>query len=76
MSMIRALQVLGIFLILESVVVAQPDLNTCSSPGVLFGGENGTPVSISDSILITENLLVEDIHVSIDISHTFMNMGT
>lgn len=72
MLMIRALQVLCLFLMLESVVVAQPDLKICSSPGALFGGENGTPVSISDSILINENLLIEDVHVSVDISHTFV----
>ncbi|MGE4619716.1 MAG: proprotein convertase P-domain-containing protein [Planctomycetota bacterium] len=72
MSVIRAVLALSLFLILQSVVVAQPDLETCSSPGTLFGGENGTPVSISDSILITENLLIEDIHVRIDISHAFI----
>ncbi|MEC9475647.1 MAG: endonuclease/exonuclease/phosphatase family protein [Planctomycetota bacterium] len=72
MSVIRAVLVLCLSLFPGSVVVAQSDLEICSAPGIPFGGDNGTPVSISDSILISQNLLIEDVHVSVDISHAFV----
>lgn len=58
--------------VISGGVLAQPDLEVCSSPALDFGGENGTPVSISDSLVINEDLLIEDLHVSVDISHGFV----
>ena len=51
---------------------AQQGIEYCSSPGTSFGGENGTPISISDSILVSDSMTIDDMHVSIDISHGFV----
>ena len=59
-------------LLATAPVIAQSGNETCSSPGIIFGGETGTPVSISDSIQINDNLNIEDLHVRVDISHGFV----
>ena len=63
---------LGAMLLATAPVIAQSGNETCSSPGTIFGGETGTPVSISDSIQINDSLIIEDLHVRVDISHGFV----
>ena len=63
---------LGAILLATAPVIAQSGNETCSSPGTIFGGETGTPVSISDSIQINDSLIIEDLHVRVDISHGFV----
>ena len=72
MSVIRTSLILVWMWVISGGVFAQPDLEVCSSPDLDFGGENGTPVSISDTLVISDDLLIEDFHVSVDISHGFV----
>ena len=72
-KLLQALTLLvGFIMFPTESLKSQPALEDCSSPGVIFGGENGTPVSISDSIIVTDSLTIQDLHVSVDISHGFV----
>ena len=68
----RAIPVLLLILFPVIPALGQSGNQTCSSPGTIFGGETGTPVSISDSIQINDSLIIEDLHVRVDISHGFV----
>lgn len=61
-----------IFVVLGSPLWSQPDVEQCSTPGVGFGGEFGTPPMITDSLSVASQHVIADLQVSVDISHTFI----
>lgn len=49
-----------------------PDSQSCSSPGAPFGGEFGTPPLLQDTIVVTDDLSIQDLHVRMEITHAFI----
>jgi len=60
------------FLISSASVIAQPDARVCRNPGLAFGGAEGTPVSVTDAMEVTEDVTIGALHVVVDISHSWV----
>lgn len=50
----------------------QPDVEVCSVPGLSFGGASGTPTDISDTLTVTDDFIVADVQLFVDVSHSFI----
>lgn len=44
----------------------------CAAPGTPFGGDSGTPQSIVDSLLVTDALTIQDLQVTVRITHSYV----
>lgn len=51
---------------------AQSSLEECRTPAEPFGGENGTPVSIVDVMNVTDDFVIGDLQVTVEITHPFI----
>ncbi|MFT7669377.1 MAG: subtilisin-like proprotein convertase family protein [Planctomycetota bacterium] len=56
----------------SSALVAQSNSETCLSPQLAFGGENGTPVMATQAIAVTDSLVVGDVHLEVAIEHDWV----
>ena len=68
MNLERWLLVLLLFA--PGLVVA--DVEVCADPESDFGGENGTPQLLTSAITVTDNFIIEDLQVVVDITHPFV----
>lgn len=60
----------------SSGLVAQSISETCLTPQLAFGGELGTPVMAPQDVVVTDSLVVGDVHLEIAIEHDWVgNIG-
>ena len=63
---------LALFGVLSGSVVAFADVDECVSPALPFGGENGTPQSVTSTIAVTDTFVIANLEVVIDITHPYV----
>ena len=73
LSLIRSFALVAILLLkLGSVTLAQPTPLGCNAPGISFGGASGTPTTVVDTVSVASGSAIEELHVEISISHTWV----
>ena len=53
-------------------VEAQPDWEETATPGLPFGGQMGTPASISSTLNSTTSITIADLQVRVAFQHTWV----
>ena len=53
-------------------LAAQQEVRVCCTPNLVFGGAEGTPVSITHQMDVTEDVVIGELHVVVKISHTWV----
>ncbi|UCG33995.1 MAG: proprotein convertase P-domain-containing protein, partial [Phycisphaerales bacterium] len=53
-------------------LAAQQEVRVCCTPNLGFGGAEGTPVSVTPQMDVTEDVVIEELHVVVKISHTWV----
>lgn len=56
-----------------STAAAQADVHECASPGTAFGGEFGTPPSISSTITVASAITIAEAQVFVDAPHEWLS---
>ncbi len=59
-------------LVYAATVLAQPDVRVCRTPTLAFGGAEGAPVSVTDEMVVAEASTIGELHVEMEISHTWV----
>lgn len=65
-------QILLLLAIASSTAWGQAASTTCLTPGSIFGGANGTPVTITQTIVVGSNVVMGDVHFEIVIDHDWV----
>lgn len=45
---------------------------TCDSPQLAFGGANGTPSTTTHQIVVSDSMIIGDLHVAMEITHSWI----